>query len=174
MTITVTVTGKNLSACKPTCPVCGMPIIAQRSTRRFCSTACRVKRHRDSGARTRKEGLRPAQVRILEALARVDGVLSRAMIAQEAHVSPGWLSDFVGHVDPAKRVAREAHTGIVSLLSLGFVCERILDIDGKKERAYQINTDERRSGIPAKARGVTFRRLLLVGIRRRGNSDFRF
>lgn len=92
-----------------------------------------------------KEGLRPAQVRILRALAKVKGVLSRAMIAHEARVSRGWLSDFVGHVDPAKRAAREAHTGIISLLSLGLVRERVLDIDGKRERAYEITVSGRQS-----------------------------
>ena len=28
------------------CAVCGQPISAERSTRRFCSTACRVKEYR--------------------------------------------------------------------------------------------------------------------------------
>lgn len=72
------------------------------------------------------------------------------MIAEEAHVSAGWLSDFVGHVDPAKCAAREAQTGIVSLLSLGLVRKRVLDIDGKMERAYEITTSGRRAMIHTK------------------------
>ena len=50
------------------CPGCREPLDAQRSTKRYCSTACRVKAHRAKGLRPRKAGLRPAQVRILEVL----------------------------------------------------------------------------------------------------------
>ena len=78
------------------------------------------------------------------------------MIAHDARVSRGWLSDFVGHVDPAKRAAREAQTGIISLLSLGLVRERVLDIDGKKERAYEVTTD---ALLPARSACVLLQRL---------------
>jgi len=103
-----------------TCPVCGEPVAAQRSTRRFCSTPCRVKAHQASVSRRPKEGLRPAQVRILALLAKAIAPVERRWIAKGTGVR-GWLSDYLGQIDPWKRAAREAKTGILSLVTLGLV-----------------------------------------------------
>ncbi len=41
-----------------TCLVCRKPIIALRSTRRFCSNRCRVKSHRVMKAAAKRDGAR--------------------------------------------------------------------------------------------------------------------
>jgi hypothetical protein len=113
------------------CPVCGKPIEGKRSTRRFCSVACRVKFHRDAGKPSKKQGLRPGQVRILQVLAKARGPMNADTIAEHAGVPRGHLGDLIGLVDWRKREAREARTGIVSLLTLGYV-RRISDRDNRE------------------------------------------
>jgi hypothetical protein len=109
-----------------TCPVCAGLVEARRSTRRYCSTRCRVAAHRaKTGGRSKTAGLRPAQVRILAALDGRSWGLTRAGIAAAAGVSVSWLSDHVGRLDPVKRAAREARIGHVSLLTLG--CVKIVE-----------------------------------------------
>lgn len=132
--------------------MCGKGLAAERSTRRFCSTACRVKFHRDAGKRPQQQGLRPGQIRILGALVRArGGPLDRAMIAERAFVSPGWMSDFIGQADPLKRAAREARTGIVSLLTLGYVRELMLEGDGRALQRYYKITDSGRQALSGPA-----------------------
>jgi hypothetical protein len=120
------------------CPVCGEPVHARRSTARYCSTRCRMQAHRDSGKPRRKGGLVAGQVRILKALSETKGVLSRTRIAEEAGVSQGQLPVYLGHVDPERRKAAAARWGIISLLERGYVDEVVVDIEGKKERDYEI------------------------------------
>jgi hypothetical protein len=87
----------------------------------------------------------PGQVRILEALAGIGyGVMTRALISEVAHVSVGWMSDYLGRVRPGKREEAEARSGLVGLLTLGYVEEIVLDIDGLKERNYRITAAGRR------------------------------
>src|SRR5262249_15584825 len=121
------------------CPVCGGPVEARRSTKRYCSTRCRVKAARDRGlVRTPKEGLRPAQVRILAVLAKAKGSMNRRMISDRG-VPGGWLSTHLGKVDPAERAQAEAKSGIVSLLTLGYVCGRVFkDECYRKEHLFDI------------------------------------
>ena len=118
------------------CPVCGGPIDARRSTAVYCSTRCRVKAHRPS----LKEGLRPGQVRILEVLAAIKAhcCLPRLEIAERADMSDSHLPDLIGQHDPDRRAAAQARTGIVSLLDLGYVSEEVIETDWRKERCYRI------------------------------------
>jgi hypothetical protein len=61
-------------------------------------------------------------------------------------VTEGWLSDYLGQANPEKRAAREAETGLVSLLTLGFVRELVFsagDTGWRKERTYQITASGR-------------------------------
>jgi hypothetical protein len=67
------------------------------------------------------------------------------MIGEKANVSSGWVGSHVGQVDPVKRAACEARSGAASLLTLGFVRVKLLDIDGKKERAYGITASGRKA-----------------------------
>ena len=126
------------------CPVCREPVKAQRSTRWYCSVNCRVKAHRNGGGtRTKKEGLRPAQVRILDALAKVanGGCIIRSQIGERAGVSVGWLSVHIGQADLMKRAASEAKYGFPSLLTLKLVKDHIrggFSGDVRKERCYEI------------------------------------
>jgi DNA-binding MarR family transcriptional regulator len=129
--------------------VCKEPFVAQRSTRKFCEVACRVKFHRDHGARTKREGLRPAQIRILRVLSELrTGLYDLAKIARAANISRGWLSDLVGQKNETKRAAREAKTGIVSLLTLRYVVLLEVPTDLRKERLYPI-TDKGREALAA-------------------------
>jgi hypothetical protein len=126
------------------CPVCGNPLNGKRTTRRFCSTKCRVKAHRASGTPRRKKGLLPGQVRILEALDG-RGLMTRSEVSELARVSVGWLSDYLGRVDPAARPDAEARAGYPSLLTLGYVEQIVLDDEEDLwERVYRITkTGER-------------------------------
>jgi hypothetical protein len=121
------------------CLVCGAAIDARRSTRRYCSDACRVKAHRQRGPSI-KEGLLRGQIRILEVLGGLKGRggLPRLDIAYKAKMSQGHMPDLIGQVDESRRTARQALTGIRSLLSRGWVESTELDVDGKKERVYTI------------------------------------
>jgi hypothetical protein len=93
--------------------------------------------------RTRKSGLRAAQIRVLIVLKDVKGPLSRADIVERADVDIAALGDALGSISLPIRKKREAKCGYCSLLTLGYVTETILDIVGRKERCYEI-TDKGR------------------------------
>jgi hypothetical protein len=89
--------------------------------------------------------LRTAQVRILFALFKARGPLSRARICEAvaddfptARKFQSWLSAPLGQVDQDDMKQREEKEGYPSLLSLGMVTTKVLDIDGKGERVFEI------------------------------------
>ena len=99
-----------------------------------------------------KSGLRKAQVRILQALAKAKGPLSKSRIcdacAKEfptAAKFQAWMADPLGSLNPTVVAAAEARCGYRSLLSLRLVQHVELDIDGKSEDAYQLTAAGRKA-----------------------------
>jgi hypothetical protein len=135
------------------CPVCGERIDAARSTRKFCSTRCRVAAH-EAKVKPLKEGLRPTQIKILSLLGTVRGKggLNRAMIAERIGTGRGHLTDLIGQNDPRRRKAREARTGIRSLLTLDYIASSVIPGDsmdsGRAETVYLV-TDKGREALAA-------------------------
>jgi len=127
-----------------TCEHCGKPIVAQRSTRRTCSDACRVAARRAKGAvPTKKQGLAPAQVLILTKLAELDEDevgYRRGTLTELTGVSTTRLSVHLGETDRSKRDATAVREGRLSLLKLAYVRLKVLDVDGKKETWFTITT----------------------------------
>ena len=107
---------------------CGKPLDARRSTRKYCSDACRMVAYR---ARPPKGGPRPGQVRILDLLSKSEGYADRATIAEEAKVSPGHFAEYLGHVDPERWTDS-------SLLGLDYVTAEVRKVDGQIRWIYKI------------------------------------
>lgn len=104
--------------------------------------------------RARKEGLRSFQVRILKCLAKAKGPLTRTQISEKAPAHPTNQTNLwgIGLVDPDKRKEAEKKTQIPSLLTLGFVRERMIPgelndkgEEGRKERVYEITASGRKA-----------------------------
>jgi hypothetical protein len=76
-----------------------------------------------SAPRTKKEGLRKPQARILEALAKLGPgkALDRQTLAENAGCDPAWMNSWLGAVDPEIRAKNDTQNGWISLWSLGFV-----------------------------------------------------
>jgi DNA-binding MarR family transcriptional regulator len=70
--------------------------------------------------RTKKEGLRKPQVRVLQALAKANKPLNRAEIAEKGGVDLAMLNSYIGSHDEATRKKNDAKV-CVSLLTLGYV-----------------------------------------------------
>lgn len=87
----------------------------------------------------RSRGLPSWQVRILQVLA-ARGWLTSAKISTLArtHRSNQTRVWGIGYSDPEKRRVAEEKSGIPSLLTLGFVEESVLDVDGLQECCYSI------------------------------------
>lgn len=101
--------------------------------------------------REKKTGLRPVQVRVLKALASAKGPLSRPRLYEVlGFKNQSGLNDVVGRDDEAtrKRIDAEKYP---SLLSLGHIRNRILDVDGKKERVYEITASGKKAASKAPA-----------------------
>ncbi len=82
--------------------------------------------------------LNAPQIRLLEAL-RDGGWLDRNALNVNAKVDISWVGVWIGRFDPATRAASEAKWKYTSLLTLGYVEERNLEIEeGIYERSYHI------------------------------------
>lgn len=75
----------------------------------------------EGAGRPKKDGLRKPQVRILLCLAKANKGLSRADIAEKAPVDVATCVEYIGAIDPAKRLANDEKMGWKSLISLGLV-----------------------------------------------------
>lgn len=93
------------------------------------------------------------QQRILGALAKAKGPLTRGKI-NEACAKAGfttakkfsaWMTDPLGQADPKARKAAETKSGRKSLLTLGYVKQVDLDIDGHKEVCFQLTATGRKA-----------------------------
>jgi hypothetical protein len=117
------------------CLVCGKRLRAERATKRYCSTAHRIKASRDRPPKHRPGRLSRPQVRILTVLNTSNKVLTRREVAELSGVSIGHLADLMGQFDPERRATREAKIGRPSLLTLGLV--RVHHLGGPGE---EVNT----------------------------------
>lgn len=99
------------------------------------------------GKRKRKTGLRAAQVRALRALTQ--RALTNVGLSARAEIDPAWVSDAVyGRVQDATSdtltsptkmgLEAEEKAGYRSLLGLGLVTGRAIDVDGKAEWLWEL------------------------------------
>lgn len=107
----------------------------------------KVKVEPESSPRPRKEGLRKPQVRILDALAKAKGPLSRGKIIERItqNGKATAIGDALGCKDVALREARDAQVGYKSLLSQKLVRQLDLDVDGHKETVYEMTAAGRKA-----------------------------
>jgi hypothetical protein len=96
--------------------------------------------------------LRTAQIRILLALFKARGPLSRRRICEAvaedyptARNFQSWITAPLGSVDEDRRSNREDDEGYPSLLSLNMAGTKVLDIDGKSERVFFITEKGRQA-----------------------------
>lgn len=100
------------------------------------------------------DGLRTGQLRVLQFLAPYDGLATRGTIADGLGCSDVYVGKMLGMSNPESRAAFERtkdgggspDNPCPSLLTLGFVREVELDVDGVTERSYEI-TPAGRAGL---------------------------
>ncbi len=89
--------------------------------------------------------LTTSQLRIMQALSKAKGPLTRGKI-NEACAKAGfataekfsaWMTEPLGQATAEARAEWEEKKGKKSLLSLGYVKQRELDVDGKKETVFE-------------------------------------
>lgn len=91
--------------------------------------------------------LRKPQVRILQELAKVKselGGLNRTELAERSKVAATWVVGYVGAESPESRTRGEALHGYTSLITLGFAKDKKVEVEGKKERLFQITVAGRK------------------------------
>jgi hypothetical protein len=107
----------------------------------------------------RKQGLRAPQVRILKALSKAKAPLNQYTLCGKASVDPGWLPDALfGRIgdDDSKvgkyrteatplGLARAEKIGFPSLLALKLVKCKLIDVDGRTERVWEITPAGRKA-----------------------------
>lgn len=95
----------------------------------------------------RKTGLRKGQVRILEALSKAKGTLSRSQIAERSKNTDGQTFNLMGSTNPEKWPVTEERTGYPGLLKLKLVKavqQQVPDGEGKEWR-YEITAAGRKA-----------------------------
>lgn len=109
--------------------------------------------------RTKKDGMRAGQIRILQALSK-NRSLTRVAVAEAAgKTTTGMAFNHIGPTNPAKRPETETRTGYPCLLTLGFVqvvenkVEKRADGSWILERAYCI-TPAGRKALAAALKGA--------------------
>ena len=91
---------------------------------------------KESAPRSKKDGLRAGQVRILKALSKKD-LMGRVEIAQKAPVDVANCVELIGSHDEDKRAANDVKH-YPSLITLGFVKPEQHDVNGKDTILYRI------------------------------------
>lgn len=99
--------------------------------------------------RTRKEGLRAPQIRILSLLARNKHPLPRVEIAEKAEVDLAYCNSYIGSSKPEIRKKNDKNV-CLSLLSAGFVSEQEPE-DGERGMRYVITASGKKALAAAKA-----------------------
>lgn len=107
----------------------------------------------EANPRARKNGLRTAQVRILEALVKAKGPATKGRLCSicaptfpTAAKHQAWMGDPLGGVDPVARQAAEEKAGYLSLLTLKYVKMDVIGGDDvPKERVYEITAAGRKA-----------------------------
>lgn len=93
----------------------------------------------ESNKKLRPEVLKP-QLAILRALAKAKGPMNKSKIVKASGVHTNWVIEFIGSADPVRDEVR----GVKKLIPAGFVKAIELDIDGLKERCYEITSRGRK------------------------------
>jgi hypothetical protein len=130
------------------CPVCGGQVEARRSTARYCSDKCRVAAHRRKGVPRKRQGLTPAQLRILAVLSRLKHPIDRYCIgvklAQDGEPrNRGHMAELMGHNDPD--LWSYERTGIFPLRGLGYIKVHEVDDNGRIVMCYTITEAGRKA-----------------------------
>lgn len=100
------------------------------------------------GAKKLPGGMFESQIHILRVLRDARGPLSRAKIAERTGLNVGIVGWRVGGIDPEKRAKFEQSPNggfRPSLITLGYVEEIIVDIDGLKERCVALTDTGRKA-----------------------------
>lgn len=120
---------------------------AKKSPKKKVSAKAKVESN--GQPKSRKDGLRLPQIRVLNVLAKKGSALSRSKISQLCgNKTTVVVGRAVGYSDPVKRKAFESTKDggfTKSLLSLGYVREIELDIDGAKETAIEITASGKKA-----------------------------
>lgn len=108
--------------------------------------------------RTRKEGLRKGQIKVLTVLSKIKGVLNEWKIAEKAPMGKEWLPDAlfgrIGDLPEGTKtitkptplgLARTKLSGYPSLLELALVKGKVIDNNGKMERVWEITPSGRKA-----------------------------
>lgn len=98
----------------------------------------------ESKPRGKKEGLRKAQVRILQFLLKTGKAENRNTISAGAPCDLANCTELLGSHDPEKRAANDVRY-FPSLLSLGFVKAEQHDVDGKDVVQYSLTANGRKT-----------------------------
>lgn len=88
----------------------------------------------------RTDGLKAWQIRILQALNKSNHPLSRSQISEKAKTHPSNQTNTwgIGLADPVKRAAAEKKYGFPSLLTLKYVKELEIEVNGRTVSGYSI------------------------------------
>lgn len=88
----------------------------------------------------RTDGLKAWQIRILQALNKSNHPLSRSQISEKARTHPSNQTNAwgIGLADPVKRAAAEKKYGFPSLLTLKYVKESEIEVNGRTVSGYSI------------------------------------
>jgi hypothetical protein len=141
-------------------PACRKPLSGddapERSTKRFCTTRCRVAFNRLHKKPSPKLGLRRGQRLILFVLSKERHGLTRKDLSKKLSdpgTDPphfGLMSDYLGHITKEKRERTEKEKGYPSLLTLGYVTEGFAPhensrVQDRTVRCYTITPAGRRA-----------------------------
>ncbi len=110
----------------------------------------RLRRNTESLA-VRKKGLRAAQIRILEALAKAKEPLNKHRLVELANVTDAsWVIEYLGHpgMECGYIMRGGKPTSVQKLIPAGLVKQIDKDIGGKTEKSYEI-TDAGREALAA-------------------------
>lgn len=98
----------------------------------------------ETNGRARKDGLRKAQIRILQLLSKASNPLTRPEIAKKAPCDLANCTELIGsHNDDVRKANDAKH--FPSLRSLGFVRVEVHDIDGKDVFHHSITATGRKA-----------------------------
>lgn len=111
------------------------PKAAEKSTKKAPAPAEKKEEKKEPG------GLRKPQIRILQALAKRDG-LDRNEVAELAPCDVATLVEYLGSHDPARRAANDAKH-FPSLLTLGLITAKKEDADGRDKIRYYLTAKGR-------------------------------
>lgn len=91
------------------------------------------------------ENMSVAQGRVLDLLAKARGPVDRPTIAEKCAISDSYVGVWVGRNDEAQREESEAKWGYCSLITMGYVKNKQVDLDGKQVWVYEITASGKKA-----------------------------